>query len=284
MLAASTGYKQPTNRIVLVSKLFPFFLLAGVVASFAVHADIPASERAALDLLYSSTNGSSWTHHEGWGGAAGTECIGLWYGVTCNNTSPGTNTSHVTQLGLSNNHLTGTLPSLSGLPMLLSVYLDSNQLTGGLPSLSGLTQVQIFYVYANNLTVPMPLNLLSGITTLRYFNVSENPSMGGSIPTLSGLSNLLVFDVSGNNLTGSIPDMSSLTSLNDFVVNFNHLTGPLPAPPSQLTMAGHSAALCPNSLETVSAYEAQWNAATHTTPWWNTLGNPCDGVLANGFE
>ena len=69
---------MPVRRIVLC-----FLLLLGWVA-LARAADPPKilpAERAVLLALYASTNGAEWKHHDGWGGASGTECS--WYGVAC---------------------------------------------------------------------------------------------------------------------------------------------------------------------------------------------------------
>ncbi len=246
-------------------------------------ANIPASERATLDLIYTSTNGQSWTNNSGWNGAPGTECLGGWRGVVCDNSSSGVDSSHVISLNLSDNSLTGTLPSLSGLPMLVNFSVGSNHLTGPVPTLSGLTQLEIFYAYSNDLTDPMPENLLSGLFSLRHFDVDNNQIVG-SIPNLTGLFSLQIFDVSYNQLSGPIPALAGLTALRTFVVNNNRLTGPLPAPPSQLVPPTGVATLCPNSLQIYSAYEFEWNAAVRSTPWWSNLFGNCDGVLANGFE
>ncbi len=256
-------------------------------APSSTQANIPASERTALDSLFSSTNGSGWTNKTGWGGAAGTECLTGWYGVSCNNTDPGVGTSHVYNLHLSANNLTGTLPDLSGLPQLHDVYFDGNLLTGGIPSLTALHSLRIFYVNNNLLTDSMPSGLLAGLTTLIYFDASNN-QITGLIPTLAGLTALQIFHVDHNQLSGSIPELTTLTALSDFVVNFNQLTGPLPAPPTQLVPPSGSAVLCPNPLQTASVYETAWDSATHAMAprhWWNPLfPGECDGVLTNGFE
>jgi hypothetical protein len=59
------------------------------LASGQTQAAIPASERVALDDLYSSTHGENWTDNTGWEGPAGTEC--QWLGIDCSageSTSP----------------------------------------------------------------------------------------------------------------------------------------------------------------------------------------------------
>ncbi len=95
--------------------------------TIAAQAAIPASERAVLTNLYSSTNGASWTSHTNWNGGVGTECT--WYGVTCDATQ-----NHVTRIDLPGNNLVGSLPLLSGLTALQVFRVPTNQLTGPVPA------------------------------------------------------------------------------------------------------------------------------------------------------
>jgi hypothetical protein len=91
---------------------------------------ISASERAALLAIYKATGGEQWTHHEGWGGAAGTECT--WYGVQCR--SKENNSQTVYSLGLSNNNLHGNVPGdILKLANLERLSLSGNHLDGLLP-------------------------------------------------------------------------------------------------------------------------------------------------------
>ncbi|NDJ09648.1 MAG: hypothetical protein EBY17_00425 [Acidobacteriia bacterium] len=214
--------------------------LAGVA-----NAAIPQSERDALIALYNSTNGDSWTTKTNWKSAgifsaAGTECT--WYGITCTGGA-------VTGIILPTNSLTGSIPSLTGLPNLQEFAVSSNQLTGIIPSLSGLTNLQIFDATVNQLTGSIPA--LTGLTSLKRFDVYSNQLTGiipaltgltnlqqlwvgsnkltGSIPALTGLTNLQEFYVGSNQLTGSIPSLTGLTNLQDFYVSSNQLTGSIPS-------------------------------------------------------
>ena len=100
-------------------------LLLGVAEE--VGAAIPASERAALVALYSSTNGTAWTNRTNWLGAAGTECT--WYGVTCDGSA-----EHVTGLTLDSNNLNGPIPSeIGNLTALTTLLLRRNWLSGPIP-------------------------------------------------------------------------------------------------------------------------------------------------------
>ncbi len=232
-------------------------VVAGIFAGSA-SAAIPSTERAVLVALYNSTGGANWKVKTNWNGPAGTECT--WYGVTC----IGTNT---TEIRLSNNQLTGTIPSLPGLTKLQVLDLSGNKLTGSIPTLSGMVNLYLFDVGSNQLTGSVPL--LTGLTNLVGFFVPFN-QLTGPIPSLAGLTNLQAFWVSFNQLTGTIPSLAGLIKLQDFHVSFNQLSGPLPAAPASL-VAG-SSALCPNSL--TPSVNAAWDTATGSTPWTSGCNAP----------
>jgi hypothetical protein len=239
--------------------------LALALAAPMSHAVIPSTERTALQALYTSTNGASWTTSTNWNGAVGTECT--WFGVTCS-----AGDANVIFIVLNSNNLTGILPSLSaftalenftvsgnsivgpipalasvttlknfsaggngltgsipplaGLTSLVNFRVGSNQLTGSIPSLAGLTALEDFDVQVNQLAGPIPS--LAGLTALQQFQAYGN-QLSGSIPALAGLTTLGTFFVYGNQLTGSIPALTGLTGLNEFDVSNNQLTGALPS-------------------------------------------------------
>jgi hypothetical protein len=251
------------------------FLLLSLGSMSLAQGAIPTSERAALDAIYASTNGTGWTNKTGWGGAAGTECS--WFGVSCNATSSNVVSIALGQNNLTGglpsisalttlhyfdvnvNHLTGSLPSLSGLNMLQVFWAGANQFTGSIPSLNGLTALQQFVVGNNQLTGSIPS--LNGLTALQYLWVGFN-NLTGSIPSLSGLTALYDFRADNNQLTGSIPSLSGLTALHTLYINVNQLSGPVPAVPASLT----AAYLCGNGLASSGnvAIDAAWTTATGT--------------------
>ena len=204
---------------------------------------IPVTECNALVALYNSTNGANWYTNIGWL-QTNTPCS--WYGVTCGS-------SHVTQLALGDNQLSGNIPDLSSLSNLQDLYLYSNQLSGIIPSqLGNLTNLIGLYLYSNQLsgTIPSQLgnltnltylglnnNQLSGtipyqlgsLTNLKYLYLYSN-QLTGSIPyQLGNLTNLQFLDLYNNLLYGSIPyQLGSLTNLTDLGLGMNQLSGGIP--------------------------------------------------------
>ncbi|HEV7783980.1 MAG TPA: Two component regulator three Y domain protein, partial [Thermoanaerobaculia bacterium] len=123
-------------------------VLASLLAAVPCRAAVPAAQRTALIALYNATGGPGWTTHAGWLGKAGTECS--WAGVTCDSAA-----TTVTQLVLSNNGLTGSLPAAVGsFPGLQSLEAESNSLTGALPHQLG--------TLGNLRTLRLGLNQISG--------------------------------------------------------------------------------------------------------------------------
>ena len=88
--------------------------------------DVPAAECAALESLFTDTNGWRWANRNGW--LAGTQAC-QWQGVTCAG-------GHVTRLQLAANGLAGRLPDTIGrLTHLQALVLSNNTaLAGPLPN------------------------------------------------------------------------------------------------------------------------------------------------------
>src|SRR5579862_3635447 len=125
-------YRRPSMR--RIASRIATILLALYATN--VLATVPASERAVLIDLYTSTDGDGWLRRTNWNGIPGTECT--WYGITCD--SGGTTVTgidltfdsfHSLPLGL---NLVGPLPALTGLTNLQSFNVSYNQLTGTIPA------------------------------------------------------------------------------------------------------------------------------------------------------
>lgn len=212
-------------------------LLAAALASAAsiASAAIPATERAVLTNLYTSTHGEGWVDATNWNAAPGSECT--WWGIQCDAAG-----EHVVRIVLATNRLTGALPALDDLTEL--AYLDvqsndcyrlsdlgtcipdpnSNRLQGPPPPLAALAHFQRLFAHAAGFSGTFPS--LAGLSTLITYDVGAN-ALTGSLPAFDGLDALEDFLVGGNALTGSIPPLT-LPNLRYFDVSRTRLTGPIP--------------------------------------------------------
>jgi len=191
-------------------------LMAFTAGLSQAQAAIPAEERQFLLDFFAQTGGVNWQEKTGWGGSAGMECN--WQGVTCTG-------DNVTELNLSNNNLSGKLPSLDALTQLKKLDVSYNSLTGSIPDLSKLSNLQDFSVNNNQLSGAIPD--LSALVNLLDFRVYHN-ALTGTIPDLSKLTKLKVFMAYENQLNGAIPDLANLVNLQYFEVHDNQLSGALP--------------------------------------------------------
>ena len=174
------------------------FFLTGVF-SIQSHAQIPNIERDALVALYTSTDGTNWKNSTNWNGPLGSECE--WHGVSCYN-------SHVSAINLSNNQLTGTIPSEIGdLQFLKTFSLWTNELTGSIPTEIGkLKDLTSLNLAVNNLTgsIPSELGNLRGLRSLQLYRNNFTGRVPSEIGKLSQLSTLLL-KTNLSSYSGSIP-------------------------------------------------------------------------------
>jgi Leucine-rich repeat (LRR) protein len=140
------------------------------------------------------------------------------------------NMTSLTDLELSGNYLTGTIPvSLARLPRLQFLELYYNELEGGVPAeLGNLTQLTDIDLSENRLTGAIPESLCA-LRNLRVLQIYTN-RLTGPIPAVLGNSTQLrILSVYRNQLTGEIPaDLGRYSDLNVIEVSENQLTGPLP--------------------------------------------------------
>lgn len=108
-------------------------------------AEIPTVECQTLETLYNTLGGDSWSTKTGW---LQTNSPCSWSGVTCNG-------GHVTALNLSNNGLTGSLPTkLRDLTKLSSLFLNDNSLDESLPT--SLTKLNLTTFHFGNTGLCIP--------------------------------------------------------------------------------------------------------------------------------
>ena len=127
------------------------------------------SDMGVLVSLYNATNGSNWTHSDGW---LNSPNLNDWFGVTVNAEG------RVTRVSLSNNGLSGPLPlELGYLDQLTELHLNVNDLSGSIPESFG------------------------NLTLLRSLNLSHNRKLQGSLPIeMISLSNLHTLMLEGTDL------------------------------------------------------------------------------------
>ena len=197
------------------------------------------NDSLALVDLYNATAGSAWTIK--W---TLTTPVHEWQGVTVAN-------NRVTELRLSSNNLTGTLPESAGsltalrycdfsdnrlsgavpetikrLMQLEYLDLSENMLTGNFPIISALTKLWMFDISSNNFTA---LPEFYKLTALKYLAFRKN-NLSGNLPDLSALTALIYLDASFNNFSGIIPSIwSSLTKMRVLFLYKNSLSGSIPA-------------------------------------------------------
>jgi Leucine-rich repeat (LRR) protein len=219
--------------------------------SHQTNAQILQSDYDALVTFYNSTNGASWTTNTNWLGPNDAS-ISTWFGLTISG-------DRVTQINLSNNALSGTLPAAIGdltaltvlrlgqptpnnntiagtiplqignLTNLTQLRLNNNQFTGNIPAeIGNLTSLTILNLENNQLSggIPIEIGNLTNLTQLYLFN---NP-LTGNIPTeIGNLINLTQLFLSNNQLSGSIPIIiGNLTNLTVLSLSSNQLTGNIP--------------------------------------------------------
>ena len=170
--------------------------------------------KAALRGTFTGTDPLNWVN---------TLDMDSWTGVTVSGTPP-----RVTDLYLPSKSLTGVLPAaLNNLTALTDLDLSNNQLSGSIPDLSALTALQQLHLHTNRLSDVIPD--LSALDSLRYLNLHTNRLIS-PIPALSGLAALQDLYLGNNRFSGEIPASSALpATLTRLDLNNNQLSGTIPA-------------------------------------------------------
>lgn len=151
------------------------------------------------------------------------------------------NLSRLSQLNLSRNSLSGSIPDriFMSLNRLQIIDLSYNRLSGELPPSDKLpTTIHTINLSSNSFNGTLQFSLLQSAINLVSLNVSNN-SFTGSIPSFicSISSSIILLDFSFNDLKGSIPqDIGNCSTLEIFRVGFNLFVGPLPDAIYRLTM------------------------------------------------
>ncbi|KAE8724450.1 G-type lectin S-receptor-like serine/threonine-protein kinase [Hibiscus syriacus] len=149
-----------------------------------------------------------------------------WPGVKCDSSM------HVLQINLNAKNLYGSLPSeFPPFPSLQILRLSMNKLTGSLPSLTKLPLLKELHLNKNKFKT-IPPGFFQGLSgNLQVLILGDNPFLGTWMIPLefSKFRNLTAFYAYSTNLEGYIPDIfDSLSALTNLSLHLNNLTGSLP--------------------------------------------------------
>ena len=192
-----------------------------VTGTSAITVPDPDPERAALKALYRSTEGSGWTHRDGW---LSDQPLGQWHGVETDASG------RVIALRLPENNLGGSLPAeLGDLSHLRVLNLYRNSVSGPLPpEIGNATRLRELDLGEDQLTGPIPATL-GRLVNLRSINFESNRLSGPIPPELGALTELTFLNLFRNDLSGPFPpELASLLKLRWLYVDRNRLTGAIP--------------------------------------------------------
>ncbi len=212
-----------------------------LIAAIASHAQVNKKDSLALVALYNGTNGSSWTDNSNW--LIGT--VDTWFGISVNGSRvsqvqlSGNGLSGiipssidslfvVTDVNLSHNNLSGTVPVVSKMALLTNLDLSFNSLTGTLPaSLGTLPNLSIVDFSSNNFSGAIP-TAYGSLQNLGSF-VAANNALTAVPVGFFGLMNLFNLDLSHNQIADSLRNnVYGLQSMNTLDLSFNLFVGGLP--------------------------------------------------------
>jgi Leucine-rich repeat (LRR) protein len=196
--------------------------------------------------------------------------------------SPSPNSSQLLNLDVSDNLLSGSIPStLFLLSSLQSISLSLNCFEDELPlamcDATGVTVISMDGLGSaegckNVVTLPFP-----------FTSVSLVQSMDGSIPNcVWSMSNLKILNLAGNGLRGRIGSVSSMSSLWSLTLSHNHLSGEIPLWLQEKSMLHLD--LSHNKLTGGAdgfKYQEAFNSSSVTFQWGNQSSNKNLTLIVN---
>jgi Leucine-rich repeat (LRR) protein len=199
--------------------------------------DVPVNKEDSLALvaLYNSTDGDHWNNNNGWL----TDNVSQWYGITINDSG------RVTKISLSDNNLSGAIPSeIGNLVKLEWLYLGSNKLIQIPPEIGNLVKLTRLGLDENQLTqIPPEIGNLGNLAHL-FFEGNQltqiPPEIGNLVklewlylgsnkltqipPEFGNLLNLSYLNLCYNQLAQIPPEIENLTNLSELYFFHNQLT------------------------------------------------------------
>ncbi|ONK71333.1 uncharacterized protein A4U43_C04F7400 [Asparagus officinalis] len=162
-----------------------------------------------------------------WPSSGSDPCGDSWPYIFCS-------ASRINQIQTKDLNLRGTLPKdFNKLTELSNLGLQNNELSGSLPSFSGLSKLEKAYL-GNNKFDTIPSDFFNGLTSLQVLSLEYNPlneSTGWTLPLdLKDSAQLTNLSLTECNLVGPLPDfLGSMNSLAVLEMSYNNLSGEIPA-------------------------------------------------------
>ncbi|XP_049397166.1 probable LRR receptor-like serine/threonine-protein kinase At1g53440 [Solanum stenotomum] len=149
--------------------------------------------------------------------------------VKCNCSFNSGSVCHVVTIQLKRLNMTGILPpEFANLTHLQELDLTRNYLSGLIPSSYGQLRVTILSLLGNRISGPIPKEL-GDIFTLEELVLENNLLEGPLPPNLGSLNRLRRLFLSANNLNGTIPEnFSNLKNMTDFRIDGTSISGTIP--------------------------------------------------------
>ena len=179
---------------------------------------IDQTDSLQLLNLYESLGGNSWFNQTGWADTAGI-AANLWYGLELSRDE-----CSVTGIDLTNNNLSGNIPSDFTLNELTSLRLSQNNIVGVVPDFANVPNLEILELFSNDLQGELPDFQLP---KLRGLDASFN-NLSGVIPDFSNLGRLEQLSLRLNQFEGPLPDFTNLDTLKFLLLDHNNIDGAIP--------------------------------------------------------
>ncbi len=203
-----------------------------ILLSVSLVAQIPASEKTALQAVYTALDGDNWISQntnpaDDWDFTQ--PVTSDWYGITVV-------AGHIEIMVLSHfndqNNLVGNIPAeIGNFPFLKELKIEYADLSGTtipteIGNLTALTDLELGY---NTLDGPLPATI-GNLTNLTWLLINHNSTLTGSIPIeIGNLINLQTLSFGANSMSGNIPDeITQLSQLESLGLDRNQFTGAIP--------------------------------------------------------
>ncbi|EAY92836.1 hypothetical protein OsI_14636 [Oryza sativa Indica Group] len=134
--------------------------------------------------------------------------------------------SKATDLVISSNNISGSLPANMETMSLERLYLGYNQITGVIPILPpNLTYLEI----QNNMVSGIVASKTFGAPNLGYMDLSSNNIKGPIAGSICELQYLTYLNLANNHLEGEFPHCIGMTEVQHFILKNNSLSGKVPS-------------------------------------------------------